>query len=240
MAFVYTALVTIVIELSLHFILKRRNEKEYMKKKDIVDAENIAVGFAFNKQQALDFFYNLAKQKYVSIKRKNYILIDTPKDDLKDNKTILFPAFSLSKFQPQDLVEILSGVKRVNYSKIVILCGDVSKEAYSLSMQITSVKVIILDKFDCYNKLIKEYNYYPENLLELKKTSKLKLKELVAYSLNKKRSKGYFFASIILLFSSFIFRMNLYYIIMSSILLLLSLISFILPKYNVVSSEDIF
>lgn len=228
-----------MIEFALHFILVKKNEKEYMKTKEEIEANEIATSFAFDKKGAVDFFYNLAKIKHSAVKRTNYVLIDNKNDESNENKTVLFPNFSLSKFMPQDLVEILNKLKRTNYTKLVVCAYEISKEAMILSSQIESVNIILLDKFDTYNKLLKPYNFFPENIISLKKSKKLKLKEIVSNSLNKKRSKGYFLASIVLLFSSFIFKMNLYYVITSSVLLLLSLISFILPKYNTIKEEEI-
>ena len=243
LSFVYTILTTIIIEIGLHFFLRGRKEKELMKAKDEARAEQIATTFAFNHEESLNFFYALAKSRHKSTKRSKYVLIEHAQTDENENKkifkTVLFPAFSLSNFMPQDLVEILSKLKKVEFSKLVICAKDVSREAITLSKQIENIDIIILDKKDCYNKLLKPYNMFPENLTTLKTSTKMKIKELVAFSLNKKRSRGYFFASIVLLISSFIFRMNLYYVIMSTILLLLSLISFILPKYNLITPDEI-
>lgn len=248
-AILYTVLATVVVEVSLHFILKNRKEKEYMKTKEETQVNKIAISFSLNPEQTLNFFYNLAKVKYNATKRKSYITVEhsemAKKQENENRKeelnlrTILFPAFSMSALVPQDIVNILNKLKKVSYNKLVV-CGNViSKEAYVFANQITAVEIILLDKKDTYLKLMKPNNFYPEELTELRTSTKMKIKEIVAYSLNKKRSKGYFFASIILLISSFIFRINIYYIIMSSLLLILSLISFVLPKYNIVKTEEI-
>lgn len=210
-----------------------------MKAKDATLADKIATSFAFNPQDALNFYYDLAKSRHKVTKRSKYLIVEHKEKEEVNSKTILYPSYSLSTFMPQDLVEILSKLKKITFTKLVVCAKDVSREVITLANQIEGITILILDKKDAYNKLMKAYNIFPENLTELKATTKMKIKEIVAYSLNKKRSKGYFFASIILLLSSFIFRMNLYYVIMSSILLLLSLVSYILPKYNIVLPDEI-
>ena len=85
-------------------------------------------------------------------------------------------------------------------------------------------------------EVYKKYNFFPNQLVELNQSAKLKFKEFLTLAINKKRSKGYFFASIVLLLSSFLFRMNLYYIISSSVLLVLCLISFLIPQ-NIVCED---
>lgn len=238
LSFVYTILTTIIIEIGLHYFLRGRKEREMMKAKDEALANQIATSFAFDQENCLNFLCSLAKSKHKATKRSKYILVEHNSGE-KVSKTVLFPAFALSNFTPQDLVEIMSKLKRVEFSKLVVCAKEVDREAITLSKQIENVEILILDKKDFYNKLLKPYNMFPENLMTLKTTTKMKVKEMVAFSLNKKRSRGYFFASIILLLSSFIFRMNLYYLIMSTILLLLSLISFLLPKYNIVAPDEI-
>ena len=239
LSILYTVLATLVIEISLHYILRNRKEKEFMKAKDATLADKIATSFAFNPQDALNFYYDLAKSRHKVTKRSKYLIVEHKEKEEVNSKTILYPSYSLSTFMPQDLVEILSKLKKITFTKLVVCAKDVSREAITLANQIEGITILILDKKDAYNKLMKAYNIFPENLTELKATTKMKIKEMVAYSLNKKRSKGYFFASIILLLSSFIFRMNLYYVIMSSILLLLSLVSYILPKYNIALPDEI-
>ncbi len=240
LSILYTVLATTLIEISLHYILRNRKEKEFMKAKDATLADKIAVSFAFNNEDALNFYYDLAKSRHKVTKRSKYLIVEHKIESSEEpSKTILYPSYSLSNFMPQDLVNILSKLKKVKFSKLVICAKDVSREAITLSNQVEGVQILILDKKDAYNKLMKSYNMFPEKITELKATTKMKIKEMVAYSLNKKRSKGYFFASVILLISSFLFRMNLYYVIMSSILLLLSLVSYLLPKYNIVLPDEI-
>ena len=108
-----------------------------------------------------------------------------------------------------------------------------------MAQKIKEMKIILLNSKDCFLKLIKKYNYFPKNLKNLNLQEKLKFKEFLKLSLSRKNAKGYFINSLILLFSSFIVRLNIYYVIMSSILLLLALISFFLPQKNYKLEDDI-
>lgn len=238
LSILYTSLTTIILEVGLHYFIVKKDEREFLKKEELLMAEKIAISFCFNSKKSVDYFFKLARQKHSAIKRSKYILIEN-KVDGDTNQVVLYPFYKMNKFMPQDLIDVLGSLKRVEFCKIVLCVNESSKEVLSLANQMSDKKIVILDKYETFHKLIKPYNFYPEELVELKKNKKHKFQELVAYSLNKKRSKGYFFASIILLFSSFIFRMNLYYVIMSSLLLLLSLISFILPKFNNIKPEEI-
>lgn len=187
----------------------------------------------------MNYFYNLSKINYSAKKLSKFIIITNKinKNENKDqiiqkeeNKTILYPFYSYSPIMAQNLVDIIKDVEKQNPTKLIICGYKVDISTYKLAQKIKDFKIIILNSKDCYLKLIKFYNFYPENLKELSLQEKLKLKDILRLSISKKHSKGYFISSLILLFSSFVIRLNIYYVIMSSLLLLLSLISFFLPQ----------
>ena len=142
---------------------------------------------------------------------------------------LLYPYYKFEEFNTEDLILTYNSAKKLNANKLVICVNKINTNVLKIKDKL-DIKIIILDKYQTYEKLFKEYNYFPQEFII--KTPKNSFKSLVEYSLNKKRTKGYFIASIILLFSSFIVKYNIYYLIFSSILLILSLFSFINPKFN--------
>ena len=63
LAFAYTILTTIIIEIGLRYFLKGRKEKEMMKAKDEALAEQIATSFAFDFNGCLNFLFELPNQQ---------------------------------------------------------------------------------------------------------------------------------------------------------------------------------
>lgn len=232
----YTVLSTVMIEILIHLLSSKRKNKLNLKSSEMKHASQIALTFALDKQKALNFLFDLAKQKHEAEKKKNYILIKNKNvESGQDYFNILFPYFKLENFSKNDLAKILNTLKNVEYEKLIICSGAFSKDIFSFVKTLRQ-KIILLDAENAYNNLYKKYNFFPNQLVELNQSAKLKFKEFLTFAINKKRSKGYFFASIVLLLSSFLFRMNLYYIISSSVLLVLCLISFLIPQ-NIVCDD---
>lgn len=238
LSILYTALLTISIEFILHFLLVRKNSKKKLKLEEEKLAEQISTTFIFSQKNAINYFYKLSKINYKAKKYTKYILI-TSKNEENNNKTILFPIYSYSPILPQTLIDTLDKIKTQNAEKLIICGYKIDNSTYKLAQKIKEIKIILLNSKDCFLKLIKKYNYFPENLKNLNLQEKLKFKEFLKLSLSRKNAKGYFITSLILLFSSFIVRLNIYYVIMSSILLLLALISFFLPQKNYKLEDDI-
>ena len=109
-------------------------------------------------------------------------------------------------------------------SKCILILHPESKIMASFVKNF-DIDVQLLDQYDAYQKLYKIYDVYPEIKYSYKKDKKLALKDLAMYSLNRARAKGYFFSALILVFSSFFVRANLYYAIVASLLVILALIS---------------
>ena len=65
------------------------------------------------------------------------------------------------------------------------------------------------------------------------------MKEFLLASISHQRAKGYLLASLVLLFSSFIVKMNIYYVVVSSLLLILALISLLYKPKNINYNENV-
>lgn len=242
----YTALLTISIELIIHFIFVKRNSKKILQSKEEKLAEQITTTFIFSKEESLNYFYNVAKIHFNAKKTSKYIIYE--KEHLEKSidisetdgaKVVLYPYYSYDLVTPQNLVEILNDTKKVCYDKLIICGNKIDKETYKLAQKITDTKIILLDSFDTYIEISKKYNYYPTKLKDIQSINKPSLKELLKHSLSRKNSKGFLISSLILLFSSFIVRLNIYYVIVSSLLLLFSLLSFFLPQKPRLNEESI-
>ena len=232
-----SAILTVCFEIIIHFFLDKRYAKTKLKADEEKLAEKISSNFVLNPKLATTYFLNLAKINYNAKKVGSYIEITNKGEE--SFKTILFPLYSYNPLSAQDVVEIIKKTEKSKLSKIVVCSYKVSKEAHEISKKFSDFKIFLLDSKACFSKLIKHYNFYPENLKEIEIISKPKFKEILKQALSKSRAKGYLVASLVLLFSSFIVRMNIYYVVFSSILLLLSLWSFFFPSKPNYADETI-
>ena len=189
--------------------------------------------FIFNDDlYSVNFFYKLASKRHNASKTRRFVTITHP-----DSKIILFPFFLYRAFDADDLIFIYNNMKSQNFNKLIICTNKITPDAVKLCKKINN-NIILLDGEQTYLKLLLEYNYFPEITQNFDEVEKLSYKDLLAYIFNKKRTKGYFFSSLILLVSSFIVSYNIFYVVMSSLLLILALISFINPKFNKISIEE--
>jgi len=224
-----TALITFFVEVLLRLITGKRNSKLKLKETELKKIELYNNTFTFNEDKyTLNFFYELAKTKHMATKKKEFILIEHQTGE----KIILFPYYTLRPFSADDLIFVINKTKNTESEKLVLCVSTVAKDALKFST-LMQKKILILEKDDVYIKLLKQYNFYPEekDLFILKETQVSKIKQLLIYSINRKRSKGYFISSLILMLSSLILPYNIYYLSFSTLLLVLSLISLLSPLF---------
>lgn len=226
-ALILSLILTIFVDFTLRLISIKKNKKKISREKEqkLIERYNNALIFSEDKE-VLDFFYKLALVGHTAEKKSSYILVKSATSNV-----VLFPFITFRSFSSDDLVYVLNKLKNVSCSKIVICTNIVDDEAKKIAEKIGS-KIKILNKEETYFSLMKEYNVFPERQIEFVEKEKLSFASFLSLALNKKRTKSYFFTSIFLLLSSFIVRYNLYYVVMSSVLLVLSFISFTNPKFN--------
>lgn len=174
----------------------------------------------------LNFFYELAKTKHKAVKKGKYILIEHEEDIVA-----LIPILSFSPLQSDDLLPFISLAKKNNWKKIVVVCGEVDRNTNSFAKNF-DIEILLLDKYNSYSNLYKPYDFFPTITMKYKKDKKLAFKDLIAYSFNRGRTKGYLFSAFILFLSSLLIRPSIYYCIVASILLLFALISYTNPYFN--------
>ena len=237
MALVYTSLLTISIEILIHFLLQRKNKKNELKKEEEKLAEKISSNFIYDSKKAIKYFSSLCKINY-SVKTYSKFLVLSGKEE-KSNLTILYPLYSYNNLSAQDLVNILQKTEKFSPNKIVVCTYKIGADAKSFVSKIKDTKIVLLDSRDCFLKLIKPHNFYPEDLKEIDFSSKPKFKEFLLASISHQRAKGYLLASLVLLFSSFIVKMNIYYVVVSSLLLILALISLLYKPKNINYNENV-
>lgn len=202
---------------------KKNNIRESLKQKEKEDADNIFLSICTNKNY-LDFFLQLVSTRYKNIeKHKNYIFI-------KDSQKILYPFISLDNLTENDINFIFKEIKKKEGYSIIILCNNYSKEVLKYAKLIFK-DVNILNKYETYNFIYKEYDFFPPITITNKET-KLTIKDLISFAFNKQRTKGFLLSATILLLSSLFIKVNIYYCIISTLLLLFALFSYINPIFN--------
>lgn len=218
-----TSAATIVVDFVTRIISRRHKIRDSLKKQEREDAENMFLSLSMDKT-SLDFFLKLASSRHEAVKKKDFILITHPDGE----KVILQPHLNHCSLSCDFVAQVAKKCKSLSVSKAVIVCCVADKEAYRFAKNFDE-EIVILDTYESYCQLYKEYDIYPEMSMKYKKEKSLAFGDLLAYSLNRSRAKGYFFSAIVLLISTIFVRANIYYCIVSSLLIVLSLISLYSP-----------
>lgn len=234
-AIVSTMLVVVLFECVLFLINKKRRTKNGNKKETQKKIDDIAMTFLFSDDsQNLNFFQKLASKKHKATKKSKYVVVENP-----NKKVVLVPFFTYQNFSCDNLLFCINTTKKENPQKLVITTNGVDQDVFALAKHFEDFEIVVLDKTDTFFKLLKFYDCYPEINTKLSQKTKPSRQDILAHAFNRKRSKGYFFASCILLISSFVVRKNLYYIISSSLLLILALVSHFNPRFNKFSPNNV-
>ncbi|MBO7526609.1 MAG: hypothetical protein J6T74_01780 [Clostridia bacterium] len=174
----------------------------------------------------IDFFYRLASTRHDCTKNNKYITIKN-----QDGNVILYPHITPSKITLLDFSNIIKNVLGKNIKRLVVPCVDVENNIIT-ELDKFDFDIVFLKNEEIYLKLLKKYEFYPEIIIKNVNKSKNTLKFLTTSALNKKRTKGYFLSALCLFFASFFNAYKIYYICVSSILILLAIFSWFNIKFN--------
>ncbi len=195
---------TLITLLIWHLIAKHKYKKQNIKQseKKQIDktAENLRC-METSKQKA--FIKKIYKQKENEI-----IYVNLNEKVLTENEFYL----------------IMQYAKKNKKNNVKVFCIDADTNLTLKFNEQETVAVEFFDKLDIY-KLCKESNTFPPEIVKQKNKTKLTFKILLSNLLNKKRAKQYFaFSAFLLVFSIFTF-FKTYYIISSTVFLILAIIS---------------
>ena len=234
-AILLSSALTLIVDWLLTYLSKQKNLKARLKKEELVRAEGYCNNFIFNhKSEAINFYYKLLSKEFSPIKKPEYIIFE------KDNKKmILFPYYKYNKLLVEDIIYIYNKIKTIKCDKVILCINDITEQVKKVAMKLP-IKFVIFNKYEAFEKFMKKYDMYPTETFNFDENQKLTFKSLLEISLNRRKARGYIFASIILLISGLFVRVTVYYLIMSSILLLLAIFSYINPIYNNKYAETIF
>ena len=212
-----------------YFFNSKKNIKNKLNKKLMNDIDLYTLTFLSNtKKENLDFFEKVLKKDGSKlIYSKNLITYKIL------NKTeALCPIFDSNELQFEEVLKFLSFAKNLSVEKIFILCNQCTQKTKNFLENFKDFDVKILTKVDIFFNLLKPANIYPNIKFEIKENKKYKFKELINLSFDKSKTKKYFLTGMLIFFCSFIVKYNFYYVFMSSLLFLFSLICFIKSKNN--------
>ncbi len=168
-------------------------------------------------EENLNFLVSLyQKEKNVNIISNNFFVLQTSTGisfDFFENDLSLVRALRIVRFAVEK-----------NISKLAIFCACTNKNTKIYLENLENIEVAICDK-NCLAFKAKKMGLSPPNILQEKPHNKLKLKEILSLSITREKAKKYFLSGLLVFFCSLFVRYNIYYLVMSSLLFLLAILS---------------
>lgn len=225
---------TLTTDFLMQHIIKKKSVKKNLKKEELARAEGYANHFVFSdKKESLAFYFDLLSKNFQPVKRSDFIAFAKGEESC-----ILYPFYKFNTLSVEDVILIFNKVKNTKADEI-LLCVNLVDENVKKIISKLPIKFVVLDKYETYEKLMKKFDTFPNSLFNFETNPKMTFKGFLAYSLNRKKAGGYIFASFILLISSLFVKVTVYYLIMSSILLVLSIFSYTNTIFNKKLPENV-
>lgn len=232
-AIVISILMSVTILLLTNKIGHKRKKNKISNLKKQQHIEDVRYTFlTMSNYELCNFFYNLVKTRHDCKIENNSIVINT-----MGLPIILTFNFKCSNLTRDDILTIYKQHKTKKIKRLIILTNSIDSNTISIISGLEP-ETMILDYKQTYTMLLEEYSFYPK-IIPRKTKAKNTFKQILAYSLNKKKTKGYLLSAIVILFASLFVRYKLYYTMFSSILIILAIFSYFNPSFNTKTKSNI-
>lgn len=230
-------LLSAIICYFLTTIYYKKQNKTITSNQDRKKMKELSTQFIFNDlSENLNFFNEVFKRKNIETKLGKYNLILYP----NTAHAILFlPYFSLERISESIIVNTYKQLTETNTKKALICCNQANSQAKQLASSLKNAEIVIYEENDIYVHLLKPLNFYPDKKIMFKENKNMNVKLFLNMLVNKRNTKHYFYGGILLLFTSLFIGFGNYYLIFSSVLFILSLLSFYSDKLFTKNSSTI-
>jgi len=235
-AIILAGIGTLLLDFSLHILSQKIKGRKELPVKQKELCENISLEFMLSPlDKVINFYYELVKKTANCTKRINFV-----KTNSTSFPVIVFPFYFTSNFTFEHLLTVIQKTKKSKPKRVVVCTYQVSSEARKFAKNFGEYEILLLDKQETFSLLLEPKKFYPEISPKTPQIKKLSFKSIISSIFNKKQTKTFAFCGIILFFGSLIIRHNLYYVLMSSLLLFFALLSWISPKFIKQKNSQLF
>ena len=234
LAVLYSAIVAIILCVLLNMISQKKADRATLKASEVKRAQNFAAGFVFGgKASAITFFNKLFSKQFSVNKKTNFLWWNNGEEIIT-----FVPMFIAEKLKIRDVIAAHNQVLAAKPAKIIIAGVAFERETYEFA-KAAPIKIVLLDQFDTYEKLMKPSEIFPDEKPEISAATPSRWALFWANALSRKRAKAWAFSGLLLIFSSFFVRVSVFYLIISSFMLIMAILAYTNTKYNTPISENI-
>ncbi len=236
LASVISTIISLAITTITTLIKNKQSKQSKLKQKEIEDAQNMFLSMSLSSCPE-DFLFKLAKTRHKSVEKEHqYIVVNYALDH---EKIVLYFEKNFDGITISDFMKIYEKVMKNSPSKIVVLCKSIKDQALFHFIKNFDQQIVLLDEFQTYQKLYKNYNCFPEINHSFKISTPAKIKDVWLSSFDRKNTKRYLLSAVALIVSSLFVRPTIFYCLISSILLFCAIICQTKPQETMPNCEII-
>ncbi|MCL2850826.1 MAG: hypothetical protein FWE01_00485 [Firmicutes bacterium] len=241
LTFLIAFLLTCIVNYAWFFFAIKRKKKITLTREELDHADKVILNLEFmTKQETLVLFYGALKKKFL-IKDLNQTQHKEPDIQIHHDKISInsyrgdslapadteSPVNIFSMFHKdvtkQDIVNAIANTK--TGAKTVILAKIVPTEL-KLFFERLNCSPIFIEAEQAYSEILKPTQTFPQFKIEVKKSTRLTLRQLRTIAFQRRKAKGYILVGILVLATSFIVRPSIFYVVMATIIFGMAAISF--------------
>lgn len=240
--FLMSMLIAVILASGVSFVFSslmyKKQEQALQTKQEKSKIKQCNYNFLFaSLDENLNLFNDVFKAKGIPTKVLKSYLILFPNSL---SKTLFIPHYSTAGVDESVIITAYKIAQENKIYKIIICSHQITASAKVLASSIKDYNFALYNDSEVYTCFLKPHNIYPQNIVEFNKSKKLDYKTFFDMLTDKKNSKSYFYGGVMLLFASLFIGLGLYYTIFSTILFLLSLVSFYKPLASKKTEQNIF
>ena len=214
-----------IFNVMLYIIKSKKQEKSKINKNKLKEKESKTYALLLmDKSEIRD----IIEKRYLAQKTNNYGLENIV---ITDEYAIGF-YFENKLMTLEDGLKLIQKTIKLDKNKIKILCYECSEKDKLKMQSIENISVEIITKDKLYDELFRKGDIDIDCKIKFSNKKKMSPKQLIKLALQKNKAKKYFASGLLIFFCSLIVRYNIYYILASSILFLLALISYNEKKFQ--------
>lgn len=221
--FVFSLIFTFAIVFILfYFFNKKRSQTNCLKQKTKNIDESYLAFKLLSKQNQLKLINSILLKHYSSEIKSNLIEYNF------ENKKYIVLIKNNTTISQNDIFSILNELDQ-DFDTLKIFCEDYNNNIKTNFLRNKNIELI--NKFELYENYFKESNIFPNTENVNFENLKPNYKTILLNFISPNKSKSYFICGLLMIFSSLILPMKIYYFTFGTIFMILSIICRI-RKYN--------
>lgn len=212
LSIIFSLTISLLSSLVFFKLFKKKSGKNIIKKEEEKRIKEMTIRLSFMKKSSLLTFFQRVFRKFnLNAEIKNGKLY------IKEKGVLIFLHFDFDMVKKGEIIKYFNSLESDDIG--IIFSSSFSSEIISFISNFNG-KLKLYDEKEIFS-ILKKAGIYPENDVCFFKEKEKKWD--FSLLLNKKRAKNYFFFGVIFMLYSFIVPIKIYYIIVGSVFLILSL-----------------